>query len=353
MPADRQLRALALVGQLDAVAGVVGQDAAHGGEQVIADLIQDGRGNIAQLPSSAELRMGVAGQVDADVFQRVVEAAPQEVAAQRAGDADLAASLDFVVEIIRAQVGQVAVIQIDAELQFLAQEPRLDEGQLVVLLLGAEGQAQAEFLAGPLPPRVHGELGEVEVALGVFHIAHQRLRRAESGAQRRVARLALVHHHHEVAGVLDVGGLRVGIHAVEIAQPFQALLAELDPHHVEDFARRDRQLAPDHLVLGLGIAANLDVLDADLLAFLDLELEVHGARLRVGDSQHLQVARGGGDINIAFGAVEILHRLDILGHALRGEDVAHVHLQGRWARSWPSPVSRCAGPACRWRFRRC
>ena len=70
----------------------------------------------------------------------------------------------------------------------------------------------------------------------------------------------------------------------EILQRFEPQLADLHIHHVEDFAGRNGQFAPDDLVLGLGVAANLDLLDVALLAFIDHELQVHRAALRIGNS---------------------------------------------------------------------
>ena len=37
----------------------------------------------------------------------------------------------------------------------------------------------------------------------------------------------------------------------------------------------------------------------------------------LGISDHVQVARSSVDINVTFGAVEILHRLGVLGQAVR------------------------------------
>ena len=41
----------------------------------------------------------------------------------------------------------------------------------------------------------------------------------------------------------------------------------------------------------------------------------------------VQIARSSMDIDVTFGAVEILDRLGVLGQAPGSEDVAHVHRQ--------------------------
>ena len=133
-------------------------------------------------------------------------------------------------------------------------------------------------------------MGQIEVGLVVFRDADQRVHGAKSGAQRDMAGGLFVHVHDEIPFRRHIGRLRPGVHPLEVPQTFQPLLAELDADHVEEFARRHRQFAPDHSILGFRIAVDLDLCDVELLSFLDLELQVHGAAFGVRDLEQIQIA---------------------------------------------------------------
>src|SRR5689334_7500368 len=92
-------------------------------------------------------------ELNADVLDSIANAADKEIAAQGSSQAEARAAANHVIDVVWTQVGQVAIIQIDAQLQLVAQEPRLDERNRLVLRLGADGQAQAEPLAAALEPR--------------------------------------------------------------------------------------------------------------------------------------------------------------------------------------------------------
>src|SRR5206468_9334620 len=137
--------------------------------------------------------------------------------------------------------------------------------------------------------------------------ADQRVNRGEAGADLNVARVLFGDGDDEVAAARDVGFLGRGLDFLEVVQTFQAGLADLDVDHVEDLAGIDGQLAPDHAVLGLGVATNFDFLDLRLLALADLVLDVYRAGLRVG------VAAGGDfGVDVAFGAEGVLDSVGIL-----------------------------------------
>ena len=63
------------------------------------------------------------------------------------------------------------------------------------------------------------------------------------------------------------------------------------------------------------------------MPLLDFEFEVHRAGFSVGNAQHDQIARGGGDINVTFGAIKIFDHFDVLGQSLGSEDIADIHRQ--------------------------
>ena len=85
-----------------------------------------------------------------------------------------------------------------------------------------------------------------------------------------VARVFLLHADDQVLAVRHVGVLRLGVHLLEILHALQLRLADLDPHHVIDFAGINGQFAAQHLVLGLDVALDVDFLDVTLLALLDV-----------------------------------------------------------------------------------
>src|SRR5687767_13110672 len=64
---------------------------------------------------------------DADVFERVADATDQEVAAERAAQADACTGAAFVIEAVNADVAEFAVIKVGAQLQFATEKVRLDE----------------------------------------------------------------------------------------------------------------------------------------------------------------------------------------------------------------------------------
>ena len=84
-------------------------------------------------------------------------------------------------------------------------------------------------------------------------------------------------HDHQI---LAAAGLVGDLHRLEEAERGDALLAAAHAGAVEELALVDAQLAADHLVAGLGVADDVDALDGDLLALLDVEGEVDGLASR-------------------------------------------------------------------------
>ena len=109
-------------------------------KQMIAGLIQNGMGHIGR-NNRVEIGdlvfpiMPAAVQGDAHVFDRVADAADEEVAPKRAGQAQLRAGAGFVINIVGAFKIQLVPVKVHAQRQFAVQKPRLDEREFVVLAL--------------------------------------------------------------------------------------------------------------------------------------------------------------------------------------------------------------------------
>ena len=270
------------------------------------------------------LRHRIVVKFDAHLLQRVADAADEKVAAQRASHAEAAADQGFAEEIVRAEVIQFAVVEVDVEVQLPLQKPRLDELGFKVFALRAVLDAQAEFLAGP---GEGGRMEQIEVALVHLGVTDEGIHRAEARADGHVAGLFFLDTHDEVFPVGHVGRLGTCIHLAEVIQAFDAHLAVVDAHHVEHVAGRDGQFSADDAILGFDVAANLNFLDEGFLALVNFEFQIHRAAFRVGHLVDDQIARAGGDVNVAFGPVKILDCGGVLGQAVRGEGVAEIHLQ--------------------------
>src|SRR5207248_11103520 len=87
------------------------------------------------------------------------------------------------------------------------------------------------------------------------------------------------------------------------------------------------QLAADNFVFGFGVAADLDLFDVGFLALFNLEVEVHGASLGVGNTHHIEIPGGASHIDITFGPVEILNVFGIDFQALGSKDITDIHAQ--------------------------
>src|SRR5207249_3479317 len=161
--------------------------------------------------------------------------------------------------------------------------PGLDEAQLVVLLTRADRRLEPEFLAAS------GEVGrieQVEVSLRHAHVAEKLIDRAEAGAKIKIARRPFFNVHDQIFQVRHFRRLHAHLDFAlgrgEILQTFQTLLAQLDANHVEHFARRHGQFAPDDFVFRLGVAPDFNLLDFRRLAFINLVNQVHRAPVSVG-----------------------------------------------------------------------
>ena len=98
---------------------------------------------------------------------------------------------------------------------------------------------------------------------------------------------------------------------------------------------RNGQFAPDDLVLGLDIAVNINSLDVELLALVNLKFQIHRAGVHVRNARDLE--RGAlFHINVSFAAVKILDGLHVLVEAVGRENIAHVHRQVHAGRACPA-----------------
>ena len=83
--------------------------------------------------------------------------------------------------------------------------------------------------------------------------------------------------HRLVRGRTRVGG---DIDALEVAQIGQPGLGSADRLGAVRVAFGQAELAPDHLVLGAGVADDVDALDVDARSLADVEDQVDGVLLR-------------------------------------------------------------------------
>src|SRR6266542_1416009 len=279
-------------------------------------------------------------EFDIDTFERVAQAAAQQLGAEGLDHAQAHAGGLFAVGIVHAEEVQLVMVKLGVEFQFPFEEPRLDESEDKILPLGAELHAQARLLAAALEP---GRIEQVEVALGDFDKPDQAVDGSEAGAQLDVAGVFFADGDDEVAAVGHVGRLGLGFDAellFEEVQTFEALGAALDLDHVEDLPWGDRQLAANHPVLGLGVALDLDLFDVSLVVFIDLVDQVHRAGLGIG-----VFARVDAGVDVALGAVHVLDGLQVLAQPLGGENLAHAHPEAggdlvRGEKGYPFEVDR-------------
>src|SRR6266540_3778951 len=279
-------------------------------------------------------------EFDIDTFERVAQAAAQQLGAEGLDHAQAHAGGLFAVGIVHAEEVQLVMVKLGVEFQFPFEEPRLDESEDKILPLGAELHAQARLLAAALEP---GRIEQVEVALGDFDKPDQAVDGSEAGAQLDVAGVFFADGDDEVAAVGHVGRLGLGFDAellFEEVQTFEALGAALDLDHVEDLPWGDRQLAANHPVLGLGVALDLDLFDVSLVVFIDLVDQVHRAGLGIG-----VFARVDAGVDVALGAVHVLDGLQVLVQPLGGENLAHAHPEAggdlvRGEKGYPFEVDR-------------
>ena len=134
-------------------------------------------------------------------------------------------------------------------------ETRVDQGTQ-----GTERQTQVRFLA----------LAQ-QIALPQRDIAQDAGRGREAGTERNVAGTLLDHLHFEVGLVRRRAGRGRDVGLLEEAEVAQALLAAPHLGGREGVALGQAELAPDHLVQRSRVARDVDALDVDAWAFLDVE----------------------------------------------------------------------------------
>ena len=200
------------------------------------------------------------GDAEVDELGRVAHTAPQ-IARQGFGQADGAAVVGFDVLAVQAVVIHLAVEEVNAEDEPLAQEPGFGEGDLVVLVKGAEGGDELEFLPGA---GEGGGIEEVEVLHFDFGVADDAFDGAEARADGGAAHAGLLEGEDEVFAVGHVGVLGRHIHLGEILHLFKDALADFDVDHVIDFAGINGQFAADDTVLGFFVALDVNFFDGEL-----------------------------------------------------------------------------------------
>ncbi len=130
---------------------------------------------------------------------------------------------------------------------------------------------QSELLAGASEA---GPIQQIKIALRQFNKTDQLVNGAEAGAETQRASPFLLHFNRQIFASRDSCVFRISFDFGKVAQVFQALFTSLHPHGVEDIARRDQNLTADHLVLGAGVAHDIDPLNKEAVAFFDLVMDI-------------------------------------------------------------------------------
>ncbi|OQB95020.1 MAG: hypothetical protein BWX86_01315 [Verrucomicrobia bacterium ADurb.Bin122] len=228
-------------------------------------------------------------------------------------DVDFSTCADFLVVV--AEVVGAGAEQLKTDGELLLHEPGLFERHDHLARRGAVLEADAEFLSVTLEEGARA--AEIEVTLGELDEEGRALERAIAGTKAEIARAGLLHHHLQVAAARDVGLLWGEIHLVKEAGVFQAVLGNLHAHRVKHIAGAERQFPEDDGAPALGVALDMDGLDVELLALVDLIFDVDIAGGHIG----LPVQRHTG-VEITIAAIEIFEALRVLVQKGRGKDLS-------------------------------
>ena len=112
-------------------------------------------------------------------------------------------------------------------------------------------------------------------------------------------------------------GRVLDVDILEEAQRADAGARAVDQHAVEGVAFHQAEFAADHLVEGAGVADDVDLLDIDARALLDVEDQIDGVVVAVARDARMDFGEG-----IALGAGGVGQRVDRFLHRLGVVDVA-------------------------------
>ena len=131
-----------------------------------------------------------------------------------------------------------------------------------------------------------------QVALADADVAERPVRRREAGAERQFAGRLLLDLDVMTVRSGAVPGTLVDVDLLEEAEVADALLRAAQLRGVEGVAFDEPELAADHLVERAHVADDVDALDIDARAFLDLEGDVDRARVAVAVDARPDVDEG-------------------------------------------------------------
>ena len=143
---------------------------------------------------------------------------------------------------------------------------------------------------------------------------------AESRSKREIARPAFAEGNSQIATPRNLSGLRRDAYIVEVARILKTHFGRVHAHAVKGTARTQREFANDNRAAGFGIALDLDRLDLELLALVNLIDDVDIARGDIGNAGQTDAR-----FHIAELAVEVFQTLHVLVQSLRAVDVAGFH----------------------------
>src|SRR5882757_4501676 len=180
-----------------------------------------------------------------------------------------------------------------------------------------------------LDGRLGVEAEAEQVALTDADLAHEAIGGGVAAGDRELTRRLFLDVDVEDDAVRCRARLGRDLHLLEVAQILQAALGTGNQRPVVGVAFGDIELAPDHVITGADVAADIDLLDVDARAILDREGEADGMGLRVAISARTH-RHEGKTLSRRFD----LYVLDGFLHRLGVENFARRYPKPRADQSW-------------------
>ncbi|MNS54059.1 hypothetical protein D3C72_868390 [compost metagenome] len=156
------------------------------------------------------------------------------------------------------------------------------------------GETEIDLLAQRAPFSTGDDVlaATAEVALGDAQVQHEGIDRAKARADRQFARGLLFHRHVDDAAIRCAAPRFLDLDVLEEAEGAQIVARTLHQRPVEGVALADHQFATDHGIQGAGVADDIDPVDVDALAFLQIEGHVDRVGLRIGAIGRIDLDKG-------------------------------------------------------------
>ncbi|MNE26278.1 hypothetical protein D3C80_1196360 [compost metagenome] len=171
--------------------------------------------------------------------------------------------------------------QVKAGPQVASKELRFREAEINLLAQGAPLGASDDILAAT-----------TEVALRDAQVEHEGIDRTEARADGQFTRRLLLHRHIDNAAVGGAAARFLDLDVLEEAKGAEIVARPLDQRPVKGIALADHQFATDDGIQGAGVTDDVDPVDIDTLAFLQVEGHVDRVSLRVGAVARIDLHKG-------------------------------------------------------------